>query len=130
MTYTKRAEREDDFETVVEETIDALEDEGFGVLTDVDVQDTMREKLDEDMDQYRILGACDPSTAFAGLQEDPALGALLPCNVAVREREDGTVVVDAIAPTALLGLAENEDLEAAVDGVDERFDRVVESVRA
>lgn len=129
MTYTKRVEREDDFETVVGDTIEALEAEGFGVLTDVDVQSTMEEKIGEDMEQYRILGACDPSTAFSGLQEESALGALLPCNVAVYEREDGTVVVDAVDPDALLGLADNDDLEDAVEGVEDRFDRVVESVR-
>lgn len=128
MTYTKRVERDGDFDTIVEETIEALSDEGFGVLTDVDVQATMAEKLDEDMDRYRIIGACDPSTAFEAIQVDPEIGALLPCNVAIYEQSDGTVVVSAIDPVALIGLANNPDLEAAVEDVEDRFDRVVAAI--
>ena len=130
MTYTIQTELDADFDDVVAETIDAFSAEGFGVLTDVDVQATMAEKLDEEMDQYRILGACDPSTAFEGIQVEPSLGALLPCNVAVYERGDGTVVVAAIDPERLLGLAKNSELEAAVEDVDERITRAVESIGA
>ncbi|MFW5905230.1 MAG: DUF302 domain-containing protein [archaeon] len=130
MTYTIRTERDADFDDVVEETIDALSEEGFGVLTDIDMQATMAEKLDEDMNQYRVLGACDPSTAFEGVQIEPSIGALLPCNVAVYERDDGTVVVSAIDPERLLGLADNPDLDAAIEDVTERLRRVIESVAA
>lgn len=130
MAYTIQTELDADFDDVVGETIDAFSEEGFGILTDVDVQATMAEKLDKEMKQYRILGACDPSTAFQGIQVEPSIGALLPCNVAIYERGDGTVVVSAIDPQRLLGLADNPELDAAVEDVDERIARAVESIDA
>ena len=114
----------------MDETIEALSAEGFGVLTDVDVSATMAEKLDEDMAPYRVLGACDPATASDAIGSEPELGALLPCNVAIRETDDDTVVVSAVDPTALLSLPENPDLETTVDDVDTRIERVMERLAA
>ena len=128
MTYTKRVERDADFETVLEETIAAIEDEGFGVITDVDVQATMREKLDESMNRYRILGACAPDIAFDGLQIDADLGALLPCNVVVRETDAGTTVVSAVDPVALVSITENPEIEAVIEDADRRLDRVIGAI--
>lgn len=128
MTYTKRVERQDGFQDVVDETIEALSAEGFGVLTDVDVQATMAEKLDEDIPPYRVLGACDPATAYDAIGEEPEIGALLPCNVAVRETEDDTVVISAVDPSALLALPENPALDSIIEDVDARIDRVLQQL--
>lgn len=130
MTYTKRIERDGDFDAVVQETIEALEDEGFGVLTDVDMQATMAEKLGEDMQRYRVLGACDPSVAYEGIGAEPELGALLPCNVVVQETDDGRIAVSAVDPAALIDLTGNEELETSAETVATRFDSVLESVDA
>lgn len=130
MTYTKQIERDGDFDAIVQDTIEALEDEGFGVLTDVDIQATMAEKLGETMQQYRVLGACDPSVAFEGIGDEPELGALLPCNVVVQETDDGRIAVSAVDPAALISLTGNEELEASAETVATRFDSVLESVDA
>ncbi|MGM0398773.1 MAG: DUF302 domain-containing protein [Halobacteriota archaeon] len=128
MTYTHRIERDGEFEEVVEATIEALEQEGFGVLTDIDVQSTMAEKLGEDMRQYRILGACDPSVAHAGIRSEPELGALLPCNVVVQQTESGRIAVSTVDPTVLVGLTDNRDLESAAEAVSARFESVLEAI--
>ncbi|MFB6155002.1 MAG: DUF302 domain-containing protein [Haloferacaceae archaeon] len=129
MSYTISTTVDDDFDSVVESAIAALEDEGFGVLCDVDVQATFEKKLDVEYDRYRILGACNPSLAHQGLEEEPDLGALLPCNVTVYERDDGTVAVSAVDPAVLVAVTENPELDAIGEEVHERFQRVVDSLR-
>ncbi len=126
MSYTHRTQVDGEFDDVVAETIDALEDEGFGVLCDIDVRETLKQKLDEDFRQYRILGACNPQLAHQGLEDDPELGTLLPCNVVVYDDDDG-VVVSAVDPKRLIGVAENDDLDPIGDDAYERFERVLES---
>ncbi|ELZ32564.1 hypothetical protein C474_07082 [Halogeometricum pallidum JCM 14848] len=128
MSYTTQKQIDGQFDDVVERTISALEDEGFGVLCDVDVQATFAEKLDEEFRQYRILGACNPQLAFQGLEEEIELGALLPCNVVVYEGDDGTVVVSAVDPGQLVGIAGNSDLDSIAEDVSERFERVLDSL--
>lgn len=130
MTYTKTRRVDGDFEEVLELVRGALEAEGFGVLTDVDVQLALEEKLGVSSDfRYRILGACDPRLAEQGLKADPDLGALLPCNVAVYEPPDGDgVVVSAVDPKVLLDVADGSELELVADDVAERFDRVLAQV--
>ena len=125
MTYTRQTTVPGDFDDVVEATIDALADEGFGVLSDIDVQATFEAKLDEQFRQYRILGACNPPLAHEGLTEDIALGALLPCNVVVSESDEGDVVVRAVDARKLVGIAENEALDDIASEVDERLERVL-----
>lgn len=127
MSYTIRSRVDGQFDDVVAETIDALEDEGFGVLCDIDVRETLRTKLDEDFRQYRILGACNPQLAHQGLEDDLELGTLLPCNVVVYDDDDG-VVVSAVDPQRLIGVAENDDLDPIGDDASERFERVLESL--
>src|SRR6056297_3535435 len=114
-----------DFETAVETTMAALKDEGFGVLCDIDVQGTFTEKLDEEFRQYRILGACNPPLAHEGLTEEIELGALLPCNVIVYETDDGDIVVSAVDPEQLVGIADNDALDSIATEVTERFERVL-----
>lgn len=130
MTYTISTRFDADFDTVIDATTEALSDEGFGVITDVDFQATIDEKLGEEMQQYRVLGACDPGTAFEGIEMEPELGALLPCNVAVHEDEDGMVVVSAVDPVELIGLTGNDELEAKASDIAARIETAVESIDA
>jgi uncharacterized protein (DUF302 family) len=130
MEYTIQKSVSGGFDQVVETTTDALKDEGFGVLCDIDVQATFAEKLDEEFRQYRILGACNPGLAHEGLNEEIELGALLPCNVIVYETDDGDIVVSAVDPQQLVGIADNEALDSIASEVHDRFERVLDSVTA
>ena len=84
---------------------EALKKEGFGIITQIDMQETFKAKLGVDFRRYRIFGACNPSLAHAALQQDPRVGVLLPCNVVVYEKDDGSAVVGAVDPMATLGAA-------------------------
>jgi uncharacterized protein (DUF302 family) len=117
-----------DFDEIVEQTTAALKDEGFGVLCDIDVQQTFKEKLDEEYRQYRILGACNPELAHEALGHELVLGALLPCNVVVYETDDGGVGVSAVDPEALLSVSDNSNLEPIAEDVKNRFDVVLEAL--
>jgi len=128
MDYTSQKRLDGSFDEVVERTIEALGAEGFGVLCDIDVQATFAKKLDEEFRQYRILGACNPPLAHEGLNEELELGALLPCNVVVYEDDDGSIVVSAVDPAQLVGIADNPELDSIATEVSERFDRVLDSL--
>ena len=128
MGYTLQTSASADFDEVVETTVAALEDEGFGVLCDIDVRATFAEKLGEEFRQYRILGACNPTLAHEALSEELELGALLPCNVVVYETDDGDVSVSAVDPRKLVGVAENDALDSIATDVYERFERVLAAV--
>ncbi|NHN42968.1 DUF302 domain-containing protein [Halorubellus sp. JP-L1] len=128
MEYTIQAAVAGEFDDVVDETNAALQDEGFGVLCDIDIQATLEEKLGEEFRQYRILGACNPPLAYEGLTEEIELGALLPCNVIVYETDDGDVVVSAVDPERLVGIADNDALDSIATEVTDRFERVLAAV--
>jgi uncharacterized protein (DUF302 family) len=130
MSYTLDKRVDGEFDDVVAAVTDALAAEGFGVLCDVDVRATFKQKLDldEPFQRYRILGACNPSLAHDALESENRLGALLPCNVVVYETESGAVGVSAVDPEVLLGVVDNPDLEAVGAEVRERFERVLESL--
>jgi uncharacterized protein (DUF302 family) len=128
MGYTIQNSVSGEFEEVVDATVAALEDQGFGVLCDIDVQATFEKKLGEEFRQYRILGACNPALAQEGLAAEIDLGALLPCNVVVYEADDGEVVVSAVDPHRLVGIADNEALAPLATEVTDRFERVIETV--
>ncbi|GGN95396.1 MULTISPECIES: DUF302 domain-containing protein [Haloarcula] len=132
MPYTIDKAVAGEFDDVVDQTTAALEDEGFGVLCDIDVRATFAEKLDLDdqFRRYRILGACNPSLAHEGLETELRLGALLPCNVIVYEEDDGTVGVSAVDPHVLLGAVEGAALDAVADEVRARFERVLDALPA
>lgn len=119
----KRVEGE--FDDVVEQTTSVLSDEGFGVLCDIDVQQTLKKKLDAEFRQYRILGACSPQLAKQALEAELQLGTLLPCNVIVYETEDGGVGVSAVDPEVMLSVVDNPDLNEIAADVRDRFDRVL-----
>lgn len=107
---------------------DALQEEGFGVLTEIDVAATLKKKLDVDFPPYEILGACNPPLAHQALQAEADVGLLLPCNVVVRALEDGRTVVEALDPVKQLSVADNPGLDALADEVRQRMQRVIAAV--
>ena len=119
-------------DTAFDETIAAVTDElgkeGFGVLTEIDVAATMKKKLDEDMPPYRILGACNPPLAHQAVSAIPEIGLLLPCNVLVREDDEGTVHVSFMDPGSVLGLVDNADVEPLAAEVKQRLQRVMDAL--
>jgi uncharacterized protein (DUF302 family) len=126
--YTIQEQIDGEFDTIVEETVNALEDEGFGVLCDIDVQATFAKKLDREFRQYRILGACNPELAYQGLEDELELGALLPCNVIVYETDDGDIIVSAVDPKQLVGITDNPALDSISKDVSDRFERVLDTL--
>ncbi|UWG48062.1 DUF302 family protein [Halanaeroarchaeum sp. HSR-CO] len=130
MGYTTRTTVDASFDDAIDATMAALEDEGFGVLCDIDIQATFQEKLGEEFQRYRILAACNPPLAHEGLNEEIELGALLPCNLIVYETDEGEVVVSAGDPEQLVGIADNDALDSIATEVKERYDRIIESLAA
>ncbi len=116
------------FGAAVAATITALRNHGFGVLTEIDVQATLKKKLDVGFRPYRILGACNPTMAYQALQVEDKVGTMLPCNVIVQQREDGAVEVSAIDPVASMQAIENPELVRLAGSVRDLLRQVVEQV--
>lgn len=116
------------FDQALEKTVAALKAEGFGVLSDIDVQAAMKDKLGMEMPRYRILGACNPPLAHQALQAAPDIGLLLPCNVIVREAKAGEVVVGFLDPQVMVGLVGHADIQAVADAAQQRLRRACTSL--
>lgn len=117
------------YEEAVEQATEALKEEGFGVLTEIDVKSTLKEKLDVDFRPYVILGACNPPLAKQALDAELEVGALLPCNVIVYSDESGEgSVVSAVEPMTMLGVVDNPELTPIAEDVKERLRRVLQSL--
>ena len=116
------------FDQALTNTIAALKSEGFGVLSDIDVQHAMKDKLGVDMPPYRILGACNPPLAHQALQAVPNIGLLLPCNVIVREAAADRVVVGFLDPQIMVNLVGKPEVRTVADAAEQRLRRVCESL--
>ena len=116
------------FEDAIEKVISELKKEGFGVLTDIDVKQTLKKKLDVDFKKYRILGACNPPFAYKALQVEDKIGTMLPCNVIVQEIDEGHVEVAAIDPVASMQAIANPALKDVAEEVQGKLKKVIENI--
>lgn len=116
------------FDAALERTTSALQQQGFGVLSDIDVAATMKKKLNLDMPPYRILGACNPPFAHRALTADPQIGLLLPCNVVVRQDDQGKVRVEFMDPNAVLELVDKPEVTQLAAEVRQRLVNAMEAI--
>jgi uncharacterized protein (DUF302 family) len=126
LTVTLKA----DFNTAVTRVTDALKAEGFGVLTEIDVKETMKKKLGVDFTPYKILGACNPPLAHRALTIAPEVGLLLPCNVVVRHIEDGVTEVSLVDPLKMMAVVDNSELRAVAQEARTKLERVASTLKA
>lgn len=116
------------FEKAIDKTTAALKEEGFGVLTEIDIKATLKKKLDVNFRNYQILGACNPPLAHKALQAEPHIGLMLPCNVIVQEHENGEVEVSAVDPVASMQAIENDELGDVAGEVSYLLKKVIDSL--
>jgi len=116
------------FDDAIEKVTEALKEEGFGILTEIDVRETLKKKLDVDFRPYRILGACNPPFAYKALQAEEKIGTMLPCNVIVQEKGPGKVEVAAVDPVASMAAVKNEQLAEIATVIREKLKKIIESL--
>lgn len=117
-----------DFDTAVHKVTEQLKLEGFGVLTEIDVKDTLKKKINIDFRRYKILGACNPPNAYKALSSEPYIGLMLPCNVLVQETEDGNIDVSVVDPQASMQAVNNPELEDISGEIKVKLKRVLKSL--
>lgn len=128
MDYTISKNIDRGFDEAVQAVTDALKEEGFGVITEVDLKDKFKEKLGIDFRNYKILGACNPAMAHKAIELEDRIGVMLPCNVLVQEKDGGKVEISAINPLSSIGATGNEQLQSVASEVSERLRAAVEKV--
>lgn len=116
------------YEQAIEQVTVALKEQGFGVLTEIDVKATLKKKIDADFRRYVILGACNPNLAHKALQAELDLGLLLPCNVIVYETDTGQTTVGIVDPISMLGVVENEELAPVASEARRRLEKVIDKL--
>jgi uncharacterized protein (DUF302 family) len=116
------------FEEVIEKVREALKEEGFGILTEIDIKETLKKKLDVDFKKYKILGACNPPYAHKALQAEDKIGTMLPCNVIVQEKGEGVIEVAAINPMVSMQAVKNEKLNNVANEISSMLENVVEKL--
>jgi uncharacterized protein (DUF302 family) len=124
--YNKTVRAE--FDEVVSRIKQALKDEGFGILTEIDVKDTLKKKLDVEFRNYRILGACNPPFAYKALQAEDKIGTMLPCNVVVQETAGGGVELAAINPVASMQAIGNPDLREIAETIGQKLKKIIQNI--
>jgi uncharacterized protein (DUF302 family) len=128
MKYYFNKTLHEDFEKVIDKVTDELKKEGFGILTDIDIKETLKEKLDVDFKKYRILGACNPSYAHKALEAEDKIGTMLPCNVIVQEVSKGVIEVAAVNPMASMKAVDNEMLAEIASDITTKLENVIEKL--
>lgn len=126
--YTSTILKTKDFDQALERVTAALKAEGFGVLTEIDVQATLKKKIDVDFKKYRILGACSPAYAHKALSQEDKIGVFLPCNVVVEENDNGEIEVSAVNPIASMMAVENEGLGPIAKEIKAKLEKVIEGL--
>ena len=125
MTYYFNTTLSTDFETAKQKVVAELEKEGFGILSEIDVQATLKKKLDVDFKKYLILGACNAPFAHKALNAENKVGTMLPCNVVLQELQNGEIEVSAVNPTASMQAIDNEDLADIAKQIGEKLQKVI-----
>ncbi len=126
--YFNKVVKTKDFDKAIDQVTKALKDEGFGVLTEINIHDALKEKLGVDFKKYRILGACNPGFAHKALLAEDKVGVFLPCNVIVEEHENGDIEVTAVDPIASMGAIKNESLGGLALEVQDKMKRVINNL--
>jgi uncharacterized protein (DUF302 family) len=117
-----------DFDNAVIKVTDQLKTEGFGILTEIDVKDTLKKKIDVDFRKYKILGACNPPSAYKALSSESNIGLLLPCNIVVQESKEGEIEISAVNPKVSMQSVNNPNLESLAEDISSRLERVIKSL--
>lgn len=128
MSYYFTKTVNDDFDKTIEKVTAKLKEEGFGVLTEIDVKETLKKKLDVDFRKYRILGACNPPFAYQALKAEDKIGVMLPCNVIVQEKEEGKIEISAVDPIASMMAIENKELGNVAEEVRSKLKKVIDNL--
>lgn len=128
MSYYYSKIIEDSFENTLRKTEVALKQEGFGILTEIDVKETLKKKLDVNFKKYKILGACNPPYAYKALKAEDKIGAMLPCNVIVIEQEENKIEVAAVDPVSSMQAVENVNLSSIANEIQTKLKKVVDSL--
>ena len=128
MNYFYSKTIDQSFDEAIDHVTDKLKEKGFGVLTEINVNEMLKKKLDVDFKKYRILGACNPEFAHKALQTEDKIGVMLPCNVIVEEHEDGSVEVSAVDPVASMQAVENEGLSSIATEVRDNLKAVIDQL--
>ncbi|MGE5431087.1 MAG: DUF302 domain-containing protein [Syntrophomonadaceae bacterium] len=116
------------FDETITKVTEELKKEGFGILTEIDVKETLKKKLDVDFRKYRILGACNPPFAYKALKAEDKIGTMLPCNIIVQEKSEGKTEVSSINPRVSMQTVQNEELDSIASEIADKLKRVLESV--
>jgi len=126
--YISTTLKDTTFADAIDKTVAALKEEGFGVLSEIDIQTTLKNKLDVDFYNYTILGACNPGLAHRALQAENKIGTMLPCNVIVQERKAGEIEISAVDPAASMMAVENDSLAELAKEVQKKLTKVIQNI--
>lgn len=128
MSYTISKTLRGDFKEVINKVTEELKKEGFGIISEVDMKEKFREKLDIDFRNYTILGACNPKLAHEAIGKESRIGVMLPCNILVQDQEEGTVDVSAVNPLTSIGSVKNAELENIAEQVNGKLKKVMDNL--